>query len=267
MLFGHPPGTVDAMASRVLSPDTNAAPADQVSVLLVHGIRTSASMWRTQVAYLRSLGVAAHAVDLPGHGTRIHQRFTLPACRAAIEEAWRRLPPGRRILVGLSLGGYLGLDWAARTPSDVDAVLAAGCTVRPRGLPLQIYRRLAGLIHRLPDHGKWLNDQMVTRMLTPQAADDVGAGGVALHVMVPALRAMSQVEPLTDLHSIRAPVWLVNGAWDHFRLEERRFWRAVHQGRLIVVPRSTHLVSLDRPAEFNSILRALVEHVAASARQ
>src|SRR5699024_10217027 len=115
-------------------------------------------------------------------------------------------------LVGLSLGGYLGLHWAARTSGTVDAVLAAGCSVRPHGVPLAGYRRLAALINRLPDRGSRLNDTIATAMLSPAAAKDVAAGGVALDVMVPALTAIAQVDPLADLRRIQAPVWLVNGA-------------------------------------------------------
>ena len=42
-------------------------------VVLVHGLRTSATMWRRQVAALERRGIDAVAVDLPGHGTRMHE--------------------------------------------------------------------------------------------------------------------------------------------------------------------------------------------------
>lgn len=239
---------------------------EQVSVLLVHGIRTSGTMWRAQVEHLHQLGVNAHAVDLPGHGRRLSGQFSLPACTEVIEDAWQGLAQGRRILVGLSLGGYLSLHWAARTSSTVDAVLAAGCSVRPHGAPLAMYRRLAGLIHRLPDGGSRLNDVLARVMLSPSATADMAAGGVALDVMVPALGAIGAVDPIADLRRIRAPVWLVNGDWDHFRIEQRRFWEAVNTGRLIVVPRSGHLVSLERPEVFNDVLTALVHQVRRTAR-
>ena len=243
--------------SATAAPIESAPPA----VLLVHGIRTSATMWRSQLEHLDSLGVTARAIDLPGHGRLINDTFSLAACREAIEEAWAELPQGRRIVVGLSLGGYLALDWAARTPSTVDAVLAASCSVRPRGVPLAGYQRLAKVIGRLPDQGQGLNDAMSRRMLSAEAARDVAAGGTALAVMAPALAAIGGVDPIGDLRRITAPVWLVNGAWDHFRIEQRRFWAAVGTGRLIVVPRAGHMVSLERPQVFNAVLEALVQEV------
>ena len=231
------------------------------SVLFVHGIRTSATMWRAQRAHLEAIGVRADAVDLPGHGRSMEQEFTVQRCRQAIEVACQALPAGPRIIVGLSLGGYLALDWAARTPSRVDAVLAAGCSVRPRGPALAGYRRLAGLIGRLPDKGRALNDAVARRMLRGDAVRDISAGGVAVDVMSPALAAIGGVDPLADLRRIQAPVWIVNGAWDHFRIEQRRFWDAVNTGRLIVVPRAGHMVSLEQPQVFNDILTTLVHEV------
>jgi pimeloyl-ACP methyl ester carboxylesterase len=72
---------------------------------------------------------------------------------------------------------------------------------------------------------------------------------------------MGGVDTLADLRAVDAPVWLVNGRWDHFRAQERRFLRQCADGRLIVVPRASHLVSLVRPVAFNRILLELVEEV------
>ena len=37
-------------------------------VVFVHGIRTSRTMWRRQVAHLEEAGIGARSLDLPGHG-------------------------------------------------------------------------------------------------------------------------------------------------------------------------------------------------------
>ena len=89
-------------------------------VVLVHGLRTSATMWRRQLAALARHDVDATAVDLPGHGTRMDEPFTLDAAMEVIDAA---LPPAAagarrvpRLLVGLSLGGYLGIEYASTHP-------------------------------------------------------------------------------------------------------------------------------------------------------
>jgi pimeloyl-ACP methyl ester carboxylesterase len=232
-------------------------------LLLVHGIRTSASMWRHQLTALRADGYEVLAVDLPGHGSRLAERFTVGAALDAIDEGVRQLG-GRVILVGLSLGGYYAIAYAAAHPHRVAALVAAGCTAEPRGLGLTGYRALARLIHRLPDRGLWLHMQMVNRLLPAAGAVDAVAGGVALDVMDPGLQATGRLDPLADLALYPGPVWLVNGRFDHFRLNEGRFLAACRRGRLVVVPGAPHLASLAQPERFTAVLRRVAAELSAA---
>jgi pimeloyl-ACP methyl ester carboxylesterase len=233
------------------------------SVVLLHGIRTSASMWRAQTEALADAGITARAVDLPGHGTRIGESFSLGGALDAVDAAVDGLP-GPVILCGLSLGGYLALHWTAeRGAGRIDGLIAAACGTTPRGAPLTGYRGIADLIHRLPDRGSRLNQFMIDRFIPdPVARDDVVSGGVALDVMADGLRAMASVRPLSAIGRVRVPILFVNGRFDHFRLEERRYLQAALNrpglppswSQLAIVPRASHLVSLTRPQEFTRIL-------------
>ena len=249
-------------------------------VVLVHGLRTSATMWRRQVAALAHHGIDAVAVDLPGHGTRMGEPFSVEAAMRVIDEAFPAdsasdsgsgsgsdadadaVAPGSgrtpRLLVGLSLGGYLGIEYAATHPGRIDGLVAASCGTRPRGAGLAGYRRLADAIGRLPDRGRALNDLMVRVFLPRESVTDVLAGGVALDVMEPVLTAVAALDPEDALARVEVPVWLVNGRFDHFRIEERRMLRATRDGRLVVVPGATHLVSLARPEEFTAVVLGAV---------
>jgi len=70
-----------------------------VPVLLAHGARTSRTMWRRQVGVLEGAGIATLAVDLPGHGARTGERFTLDAGVAAIHDGVEALG-GQALVVG-----------------------------------------------------------------------------------------------------------------------------------------------------------------------
>lgn len=233
-----------------------------VPVVLVHGLRTSRTMWRAQVEALRAYGVEALAVDLPGHGARRGERFTLDGAVQAVADGVDAVG-GRALVVGLSLGGYVGITHAARRPDQVAGLVAAACSTRPLAALVDGWTLLARGIARLPDAGAGLNQGMVDRVLSPSAAADVAGGGFALDVMDDVLRAVRAATPVEDLARVEAPVWLVNGRYDHFRGEERRFLRVCRDGRLVVVPGATHLVSLTAPVGFTRAVLDAVDAVSA----
>lgn len=198
--------------------------------MLVHGTRTSSAIWDPQTAALTAQGHATLAIDLPGHGSRAHERFTWAGAQSAIDEAVRscEVPP---LLVGLSLGGYACLGYASANPDRVAGAVLAGCSTEIKGKPLTTYRRVAG----------W-----VTRTLR--------IGGPSWSVVTDMLTALAGYSPLADLRRMSAPVWLVNGRRDPLRLDERRYLSALPGARLTVVPRAGHDVNTHAPAAFNGIL-------------
>jgi len=232
-----------------------------VPVVLVHGLRTSSTMWRPQVDALRSAGHEVTAVDLPGHGCRVDEEFTLDGAVETVAEAVHG-SGGRALVVGLSLGGYTAIAHAARHPEQVAGLVAAGCSTRPTSVVLRGWEVLARGIGLLPDRGAWLNQALVDVTLPADGASDVGAGGFALDVTVPVLRAMRAARPLDDLAQVQVPVWVVNGRYDHFRTQERRFVSACADGHLVVIPHATHLVSVLAPVAFTRVLLEAAAQVA-----
>jgi pimeloyl-ACP methyl ester carboxylesterase len=227
-----------------------------VQVVLVHGIRTSATMWRAQVAAMRERGIPATAVDLPGHGTRMAEEFTLAAAFETIDDAVRDAAThGPVLLVGHSMGGLLCIDYAGREdPPPVAGFIAASCTSIPRGLGLSTYRAFARGFDSLPDRGMWLTNRMLDRILPDETRADFGAGGYALDAQDVALRSLSVLDLLAALHRIEVPLWFVNGQYDQLRVNERLFMRVAQHAELVVVPRTTHHVTVMRPRVFNALL-------------
>lgn len=237
-------------------------------VVFVHGIRTSATMWRAQVEHVRSRGFEAHAVDLPGHGSRMHERFTLEGALATVDDAVRDAASrGPVIVTGHSMGGLVSIQYVgAEHPPPVSAFVAASCSAVPRGAALQTYRMLAKGFDSLPDRGMWLTNRLLDRILPDETRADFGAGGYALDAQDDALAALADLDVLAALPRIAVPTWFVNGQYDQLRTSERQFTRIAPHAELIVVPRTTHHVTVMRPRVFNAVLDVALATVGAGSR-
>lgn len=226
-------------------PDVPAVPAatdpTPRPVVLVHGLRTSSAIWAQQVAALNRGGHECVTVDLPGHGRRAHERFTLEGALRAIDDAVRRLPTPP-LLVGLSLGGYTSLAYAARNEEAIAGLFLSGCSTEIRGWPLRAYRRPSWVV-------AW-----VLRKATE-----------SWHVVTDMLTAMHGYSSLADLRRLPGtlPVWFVNGRWDVLRFGERRVVAARPGARLTVFHKAGHDVNSHAPSAFNAALLAAVRELTA----
>ncbi|MFC6325739.1 alpha/beta fold hydrolase [Microbacterium koreense] len=227
-----------------------------VQVVLVHGIRTSATMWRAQADHLRSREIPVTAIDLPGHGSRMDEEFTLEGALQTIDLAVRRAAAnGPVVLAGHSMGGLVSIEYVgAEDRPPVDAFIAASCTAIPRGVGLSTYRMLARGFDSLPDRGMWLTNRVLDATLPLETRADFGAGGYAFDAQDTALKSLSVLDLLAALRRIDVPTWFVNGQYDQLRLNERLFRRMSPDAELIVVPRTSHLVTAMRPRVFNALL-------------
>lgn len=227
-----------------------------IQVVLVHGIRTSRTMWRSQLAHLADREIDAVAVELPGHGFRMAETFTLDAAFATIDDAVQDAASrGPVLLVGHSMGGLLSVAYAgAETAPPVAAFIGASCTSFPRGAGLSMYRTLARTFNSLPDQGMWLTNRVLAATLPEDTRADFGAGGYALDAQDLALASLGTLDLAADLHRLTMPVWWINGQFDQLRMQERLFQRLTPQSELIVVPRTSHLVTAMRPRVFNALL-------------
>ncbi|WP_197320511.1 alpha/beta fold hydrolase [Saccharomonospora sp. NB11] len=228
-------------------------------VLFLHGIRVSGTMWHPQ---LHEVGQRrpVSAPDLPGHGHRRGQHFTLAGAVDLVRQEIDDLG-GRALVVGLSLGGYVGIAAASRLGDRVAGLVAMGCTAVPTPERTRPLRVAGGLLRRLPDGGDRLNHRLFAALWGERAATVIGERGFATEAMPDALDELVRFDPLAEVARYGGPVWLVNGGRDHFRVDEQRFLDVCERARLVVVPRVGHLVPIAAPRVVSRLVSEVAEQV------
>ena len=233
------------------------------SIVLIHAVRSSRTMWKGQVRRLRERGYQVIAPDLPGHGRRRGEPFTLESALSTIDEAVARCqePP---LLVGLSLGGYLTLHFAASAPGRIAGIVAADCTIVPGPATARLYGLWMTMKDWLPGDSDARVARSFARQHTRKAARRYYGGGRAHGVVRNVVRTISSLDLLADVAAIDVPITFVNGEHDPFRRHEALFLEAARDGRLVILEDAGHIANLSRPKRFAKILRRCAAATAAA---
>jgi pimeloyl-ACP methyl ester carboxylesterase len=240
-----------------------AGPAGAPALVLVHGTRLTRAAWSPQVAALADR-FRVIAPDLPGHGALADVPFTLEAAADQLARVIDEAAGGRAIVVGHSLGGYVAMELAARSPERVAGLVLAGASREPIGIWTLPYRWLA-LLLRIGNRRGFdrVNAWFFRWRFGPAVADELVRGGFWPAGGAAALRALMGRRFIPRLRDYPGPTLILNGDLDVlFRLGERAFVDAARDGRRAVIRRATHLVNLDQPAAFNEELARFADGVA-----
>ncbi len=244
---------------------TALGPTDAPAIVFIHGTRLSRGAWHPQLVGLAG-GFRVVALDLPGHGALRDRPFGWEEAVAEILRVIDEAAGGRATLVGLSLGGYLAMDVAARAPERVAGLVIVGSSAEPGGLVGLGIDLLAASLTRIPDRTLDRFDRAFFRWRYPgPTADVLRAGGFAHAAAVAGLRELRPRRFGRLLAAYPGPILILNGALDlPFRLSARRFGRSARDSRVAVIRGATHLANLDRPSAFSSAVARFVAEVARS---
>ena len=243
---------------------TRTLPDGRTTIVFLHGTRLTGGQWAAQVADLAK-EFTCLAPDLPGHGQASHVPFTLAGAAEAVVGEIDNGATGPVILVGLSLGGYVAMEVAARWPDRVAGRVLAGATAEPIGPRALAYVGLARIFETVDP--AWLTRVNVWFFRTrypPTMAEPIIAGG--FHFVGGAVAVRSLVGQRFRPRLARFPgrTLIVNGEFDLlFRLSQRSFVDAAYDARAVVLRRAVHLSNLDRPDAFSAAVRRFARSVVA----
>lgn len=233
--------------------DAWSAPGDEerghVGVVVVHGFTGNPVSTRPLGERLNERGWTVEVLRLPGHGTTAEDMATTRYADwlAAVEHATDDLATtcDRVVLVGLSMGGTLCLDVAARR--DVAALVTINAQVLdPDGLVV----KLAPVLQHLAP--------MVPAKLAGIAPDDIKKGGTEkAYSTVPAKAGQSLTRALprvrAQLSDLTAPTLVCWSTEDHTvpPKNSRRLAGLLRSSdvRTLELTDSYHVATLDNDAE------------------
>jgi pimeloyl-ACP methyl ester carboxylesterase len=215
-----------------------------VKVLLLHAFPLDKAMWEPQRPAL-----AGHEVIAP----RLYGR-------GQTMDDWARSIAGETegdlAVVGASMGGYCALALARRAPERVRGLLLVGA--RPDA---DSDERRAGrqdtidLIHDEGVEGLWR--MMLPKLFHDQTVADEHLVYRDAEALVTALVAVRDREDSTEVvRSFSGPVQFVIGEFDPYVSVEE-----VSEFDVRELRGAGHLVNLERPDEFNEILREFIGRV------
>jgi len=210
-----------------------------MKVVLLHAFPLDERMWDPQRDAL-----AGHELVVPNLYDLGGNSIDSWATRILGETA------GDLVLVGASLGGYVGLAMARQAPERVQAMLLAGSRASSD-----------------PPERRAARDEMI-RVVTAEGIDGwnrdfypPGPGDRTTDELVRGVEALRDRRDATDVvASFQGPLTVVVGDQDEvLPVEEaQQIAASAPNGRIEVVQEAGHLVNLDAPERFDQILLELL---------
>lgn len=235
-------------------------------LILVHGATANGRMWD---AVRRDLGDGYRFLtpDLPGHGTRREEPFTLKAAVETVAEAARSVAPARVVVCGDSLGGYVSMASAAALPAgQLRGLVLGGCTLVFEGAPLipfkikSVFNKL--LVKVLGEKrivGPRFLKTLVKMGIAEPDARALVDGGVSIDVFGDCVTALSGIDFPALVAASPVPKVFVNGGSDTQMLRHlARYQAAAPTAPHVVFPGARHGVSLIRAREFAAVIEEFV---------
>lgn len=246
------------------------------TVVLVHGLASTAQLWGGVAADLAASGVRAVRLDLRGHGASDAPEDGYDTATAAsdVVTVLRALDPGPVVLAGQSWGGNVVLRVAAQHPDLVRGLaLVDGGWIRLAGRFPDWPTALAALTP--PDIDGWPLQRFAQVVAASLADFPAGAVEAAMSVVrveadgtirrrlpverhVQILASMWQDDPRTSYPLVQAPTLLLPATDGEVSPEVLEAARLLPHATLRPYLGAHHDLHLQRPAEVAADLRSLL---------
>lgn len=247
---------------------------DRLTVLFIHGFPFNSSMWSPQVEDLSNFARII-APDLRGHGASdaVPGPYTIGQLADDCADLLGHLAVATPFVVcGLSMGGYIALEFCRRYPEHVAGLILAATRAGADSAEGKANRdkTIADV-----DAGGMsvLVDGMLPKLLSPETAvSDPDLADFVREMMLDtsvagakgALAAMRDRADSTDLlGEIDVPVLIIHGEDDQIIpiAEAEAMHKAIPGSQLVRVPDAGHLPNLEQADVFNDAVIDFLEEL------
>jgi len=236
------------------------------TLVFIHGWAGNSGFWREQLPALADKAQLI-LIDLPGHGQSDKPRtdYTMDYFARGVLAVMDDAHAGKATVIGHSMGVPVICRVHAQAPERVAALVAVdGLLRRPQFKPEESERYLAPyrtpdfrehvtkfIQSMFPDAGTYaLRDRVLTEVLaTPP------------YVMSSAMHGMFGTnQPAWDLRDVKVPVLVLNAPNPRWTADYETYARALSPRTDYRVLEGTgHCLMLEKPAEFNAALVAMLQ--------
>jgi pimeloyl-ACP methyl ester carboxylesterase len=265
-----------------LGPGPDSGPAVG-TIVWIHGLSGSWQNWLENLPVFAARGYRCIAMDLPGFGASEMpaEKISIRGYGAVVDELLRVLGVRSAVVVGNSMGGFIGLEVAITFGTWVQKLVlvsAAGLSIEhARNEPvLRALRRTQNLLALSTG---WLASKSEAlarrprsraamfrivaahpeRLPAPLVAEQLRGSGKP--GFVDALDALTDYPIRDRIAQIKAPTLIVWGEQDPL-VPVRDAWelgRLIGGSRVVVYEDTGHVAMLERPAAFNALLADFLE--------
>jgi pimeloyl-ACP methyl ester carboxylesterase len=236
------------------------------ALVFVHAFPLDHSMWEPQAAFFADR-YRVIMPDLLGFGGSQVLPWTIQQMGDELLALLDHLKVERCTLVGLSIGGYIGLPFAAKHLDRIDKLVLAHTRARADNDTERESR--SQMVAALQQNGiEILPDRMLPRLLGPNASDELRdrlrrtilkASANAAIFAVTAMRNRADATSLLPQLACRTLV--IAGEGDAIlKVEDlRQMAAAIPNSQFVVVPNAGHLSNLEEPELFNRALEGFLK--------
>lgn len=226
--------------------------------ILLHGTCFNSGQWQL---YKELLADAAEVVapDLPGHGARAAQPFSMAAARRVVHEAVQAAGERPVILGGHSLGGFVAMEYAALHHRRLSGLALMGSATEPRCRASVSFRMVARLWEVMgAERVRQSHERTVGRYADARVWRAITERGEQFGAVRAAWWQVMAQSGSWQLRRVSCPTLVLGGRQDVLHLQAGRFAAAAPRGEAVTVPWRGHLWSLTHPEEVAAHLRRFI---------